>query len=306
MLLVEKYRPRTFDDYVFCSNEQKQKFLSFVENQDIPNLLLSGTPGTGKTTAARILIDLLQVDEMDLLEINASDENNVDTIREKIISFVSTYAVGKYKVVHLAEADYLGIQAQGILRVVLEDGYENARFILTCNYDNKLIPAIKSRCQHFHLKNPDRDGILERILNVMISEEIEFDPDDVDRLISIAYPDIRKMIALVQQNTVDKVFKLHDASGSGDTTIKNQIIDFIKSKKFTEARKYICDNVSTDQFEDLYRFMYQNVNLLTQDQYKTDCCVVIIAKYLYQHQSVADVEINFAACMIEISRVINE
>lgn len=302
-LLVEKYRPKTFDEFVFCSPEQAAALKAYVSQRELPNLLFSGSPGTGKTTATKILIRALDVDESDLLEINASDENNVDTIREKIINFISTTPLGRFKVVHLGEADYISIQAQGILRGAIEDFSESARFILTCNYDNKIIPAIKSRCQHFHFKNPPREAVLERCLNVLLAEGIDFLPDDVERLVSAAYPDIRKTINLIQQHTIDGRLQLGALSDASTDDVKLKLLDLVARRQLREARQLVCSSVAGDQLEEIYRLLYQNVERLFKDPDRIDTALVLIAKYLYQHQLVSDPEINIAALFCELSKI---
>jgi DNA polymerase III delta prime subunit len=199
--------------------------------------------------------------------------------------------------------DYLSIQAQGILRMALEEYSENARFILTCNYENKIIPAIKSRCQHFHFKNPPKDAILERCLNILISEEIEFDPEDVEKLVTVGYPDMRKIINLLQQNTLAGKLTNISSEGSGTSDVKLALLELLKEKKLREARQLVCSQVTTDQFEDIYRFLYLNLDKVFQDINQYEASLVILAKYLYQHQSSADVELNFTALMIEIGRL---
>jgi len=155
-LWTEKYRPNDIDGYVFRDEEQKAQVKTWIDEGAIPHLLFSGAPGVGKTTLAKILIKQLEIDDFDVLEINASRENSIDTIRDKITGFVQTMPFGDFKVVLLDEADYLSPNAQAALRGVMEEYHTTARFILTCNYPNRIIPALHSRCQGFHIAKIDQ------------------------------------------------------------------------------------------------------------------------------------------------------
>jgi len=304
-LWVEKYRPNTIEEYVFHDESQKAAIIRMIEDGSIPHLLLSGVQGSGKTTLSHILINELGIDEMDVLTINASDENSVDVMRDKIKNFISTYAMGPFKVVQLEEADYISLAGQAVLRRLMEEEYaESARFILTCNYENKIIPAIKSRTQQFRFKASDRNDIAEFAASILISEKIKFDIDLLDKYVAVGYPDIRKIVNLLQQNSNNGILQpLSTTSESGD--YKFELIELIEGDSWKEARALVCENVLPEEWEDLYRFLYENLGSAPkfQNKNKWEEGIVIIADHLYKHSLVADPEINAAAMFIRLAQV---
>ena len=191
-LWVEAYRPKTVEDYVWQNGSQRNTVMGWIEQKAIPHLLFSGSPGTGKTTLAKILINQLGISNYDLLEINASRDNSVENVRNVVTGFVSTMPFGDYKIVLLDEADYLSHNAQSVMRGLMETYSESARFILTCNYPNKILPALHSRCQGFHIDNVDETEFTARIANILIQESVEFDIDVLDSYVKATYPDLRK------------------------------------------------------------------------------------------------------------------
>ena len=304
-LWVEEYRPSTFDEYIFQNQEQKKQFIQMVEAKEIPHLLLSGSQGTGKTSMSKMLVGLLGIDPMDILLINASKDNSVENIRERIYSFATTFALGAFKVIQLEEADMLTYNAQTALKDILEETQDTCRFIFTCNHENKIIPPIKSRLQHFHFKASPKDEVLMRAGEILVTEEIEFDMQLLEKYVSTYYPDIRKIINALQQNTVNG--KLVSPTSSDDSTVDYQfeMLDLIESGDLRALRKLICANVQKEEYESVYRFLYENIHkakkFKAQDAYET--AIVTIASYLYKNGAVADPEINFAACCIELDRI---
>ena len=213
-LWTEKYRPRELKDYVFRDDAQRQQVQSWVDSKAIPHLLFSGAPGVGKTTLAKILINELGIDDYDVLEINASRENSVDTIRDKITGFVQTMPFGSFKVVLLDEADYISPNGQAALRGVMETYHASARFILTCNYPNRVIPALHSRCQGFHIERVDVTEFTARMATVLVTEAVEFDLDTLDTYVKATYPDLRKCLNMCQMNaTQGRLDKPHGDEG---------------------------------------------------------------------------------------------
>ena len=191
-LWTEKYRPNDIEGYVFRDETQKEQVATWIKEKTIPHLLFSGAPGVGKTTLAKILITQLGIDEYDVLEINASRENSVDTIRDKISGFVQTMPFGDFKIVLLDEADYISPNGQAALRGVMETYASTARFILTCNYPNRVIPALHSRCQGFHIERIDQTEFTARMAKVMLEEDVKFELDILDTYVKATYPDLRK------------------------------------------------------------------------------------------------------------------
>lgn len=300
----EKYRPKTLADYVFHDDSMKNAVDKMVSDKSIPHLLLSGVQGSGKSTLSLVLMNELGIDPMDVLTINASDENDVDTMRTKIKSFISTYAMGPFKVVRLEEADYLSPNAQGALRGMMLDYVDVARFILTCNYENKIIPPIKSRIQHFRFAKPNRDDILVYALTVLASERVKCTEDLVLKYIAVGYPDIRKIINLLQQNTIGgKLQPLQTAGESGD--YKFALLELLERGQWQEARKLACAEVAREEWEDVFRFLYENLDKSPSfnSKEKWESGIVIIADHLYKHGIVADPEINAAAMFIRLEQV---
>jgi replication factor C small subunit len=273
-----------------------------VADRSIPHLLLTGIQGAGKTTIARILINELEVDELDVLYINASEENSVDTIRDKIKSFVSTFALGDFKVILLDEADFITLNGQAILRNLMEAYNETTRFILTCNYEHKIMPQIVSRCQHFRFKAGNRDDITEYVAQILIQEGVKFDLDTLDRYISLAYPDVRKIVNSLQQNVYEGA--LHDPIGMADSgDYKLELLGKIEAGDWHGAREICCGAVVAEEWEDVYRFIYENAHKAFKDQAKWEAAIVVVAEHLYKHGICADPEINAAAMFISLSTI---
>ncbi len=302
-LWTEKYRPDTLDGYVFRDDDQKHQVQGWISSGAIPHLLFSGAPGVGKTTLAKILIGQLDVQDVDVLEINASRENSVDNVRERITNFVATMPFGEFKVVLLDEADYISPNGQAALRGVMETYSSTARFILTCNYPNKVIPALHSRCQGFHIEKIDTTEFTARIATVLVSENIDVDIDTLDSYVKATYPDLRKCINLVQMNSVDGKLVSPQESDSAMADYRLAVVDLFKEGKLLEARKLLCSQVRADEMDELFRWMYDNLELWSTTQEGQDAAVLIIAKGLRNIPMVADQEINLAATLVELSQI---
>ena len=301
-LWVEKYRPSKVQGYVFRDEAQKKQVMQWIKDQSIPHLLFSGNAGIGKTTLARILFNELDINDLDIMEINASRENNADTIRDKITNFVQMIPFGAFKIVLLDEADYLTPHAQAILRGVMEEYHTTARFILTCNYPNRIIPAIHSRCQGFHIAKVDQTEFTARVAEILISEEIDFDINMLDTYVKATYPDLRKCINTVQMNSQDgKLAKPHEAD-CGEADWKLDMVELFKAGKISEARKLLCGSVRPEEMEDIFRWLYDNIELFG-DEEKQNSAVLTIKQGLVDHTLVVDPEINLAATLIRLARL---
>tara|TARA_Y100001972_G_scaffold126113_1_gene179020 strand:+ start:25 stop:948 length:924 start_codon:yes stop_codon:yes gene_type:complete len=302
-LWTEKYRPKTISDYVFRDDAQRKQVQGWVDSKAIPHLLFSGAPGTGKTTLAKVLINMLEIDEYDVLEINASRENSVENVRDKITNFVQTMPFGEFKVVLLDEADYISPNGQAALRGVMETYASSSRFILTCNYPNKIIPALHSRCQGFHIEKIDHTEFTARIATVCVEEKVEIDIDTLDSYVKATYPDLRKCLNLCQMNTVDGKLLKPNEGDSATADYKLAVVDLFKQGKILEARKMLCSQVRPEEMDELFRWMYDNLQLWGETQEQHDQAILIIAKGLRNIPMVADQEINLAATLVELCQI---
>jgi replication factor C small subunit len=301
-LWTEAYRPKTIDGYVFRDDSQKQQVQSWIEQKTIPHLLFSGNAGIGKTTLARILLNELNINDLDVLEINASRTNSVEDVRDKIVNFVQMIPFGDFKVVLLDEADYLSPNAQAALRGVMEEYHTTARFILTCNYPNRIIPAIHSRCQGFHIERVDITEFTARVATIMVEEGVDFDLDTLDTFVKATYPDLRKCINTVQMNSMDGKLHTPEKGDTGDSDYKIEMVELFKKGKITEARKLICAQARPEEIEDIYRWLYDNVAIFG-DESKQEAAVLWIKQGLVDHTLVIDPEINLAATLIRLAHL---
>jgi replication factor C small subunit len=302
-LWTEKYRPDTLDGYVFRDDAQKHQVEGWIASGMIPHLLFSGSPGVGKTTLAKILINQLGINEYDVLQINASRERGIDEVRDRITRFVQTMPFGEFKVVLLDEADFLTPDAQAAMRGVMEENAATSRFILTCNNPNKVIPALHSRCQGFHISKIDTIEFTARIATVLVTEGIEIDLDTLDSYVKATYPDLRKCINLVQMNTIDGKLVKPNEGDSATADYKLAVVDLFKQGKILEARKLLCTQVRPEEMDQLFRWMYDNLELWGSTQEQHDAAVLIIVKGLRNIPMVADQEINLAATLVELSQI---
>jgi replication factor C small subunit len=302
-LWVEKYRPKTVDGYVFRDDHQRKQIDTWIKDQSIPHLLLSGAAGIGKTTLAKILIHELGIEDYDVLEINASRTNSVDDVRDKITNFVSMIPFGPFKVVLLDEADYLSPNAQAALRGVMEEYHSTARFILTCNYPNRIIPALHSRCQGFHVERTDLTEFTARVATILVDENVDFDLETLDLYVKVAYPDLRKCINLVQQNVNESVLSAPNKSDQGEADWKFEMVTLFNAGKITEARKMLCGKIRAEEMEEVYRWLYDNLSIFGSDE-NQDKAIGIIKTGLVDHTVCADAEINLAATLVKLSKLV--
>lgn len=302
-LWVEKYRPDTLDGYVFKDQSHKEQIQSWIKAGTIPHLLLSGSAGIGKTTIAKILINELDVQDTDVLIANGSKEGRKIEWVDKLIMFCQTMPWGDFKVVLIDEADYMNINSvQPALRNLMEEYSHSVRFILTCNYPNKIMPAIHSRCQHLHFEKTDQTEYTARVAEILITEGVDFDLDTLDSYVKAYYPDLRKCINTVQQNS--QTGKLESAVASGNSAdFHLEMVELFKKGKIAEARKLICGQAQPEEMEEIYRWLYENVSLFGDTEEAQENAVLVIKQGVVDHALVIDPEINLAATLIRLARV---
>jgi len=299
-LWVEKYRPSSLDTYI--GNEHlKSKVNVYLDSGDLPHLLLFGKAGTGKTTLAKLLVKNI---ECDYLYINASDENNVDTVRTKVKNFASTIGFKDMKIIILDECDYITPNAQAALRNLMETFSKHCRFILTCNYVERIIDPIQSRCQSFQIVPPSKSEVAKHLHNILIEENVIDTMDDIKVLVDSGYPDIRRVINSAQRNVVNGKLKL-DTSSIIQNDYKLKLLKILetqdKKTAFKDIRQLLLDNKITD-FADLFRLLYDEVDGYGKGHVAE--CILIIARYELSDSQVVDKEINAMAMIIELLGVI--
>ena len=296
-LWVEKYRPKNLSTYV--GNEHlREKVARYNVVEDVPHLLLYGKAGTGKTTLAKILVNNIDCDYM---YINASDENKVDDVRNKIKTFASSVGFKSLKVIILDECDYLTPNAQAALRNLMETFSKHCRFILTCNYVERIIDPIQSRCQSYKVVPPSKKEVAQQMVNILTQENCKFELDDIALIVNAGYPDIRRVINSAQRQIVDGKLKI-DTSSVIQNNYKLQLLEMLSNgAKLNDIRQLIADNSISD-YSELYRLLYDEV-----DNYgngKQAECIMNIAEAQYQDVHVVDKEINFMSLIIRLTRIL--
>jgi len=299
-LWVEKYRPSNLDTYI--GNDQlKSKVKVYLDSGDLPHLLLFGKAGTGKTTLAKLLVNNI---ECDYLYINASDENNVDTVRSKVKNFASTMGFKDYKIIILDECDYITPNAQAALRNLMETFSKHCRFILTCNFVERIIDPIQSRCQTFQVIPPNKNDVAKHLHNILTQENVDYDREDLAILVNSGYPDIRRVINGAQRQSVDGKLVI-DKQSIVENDYKLKLLEILekqdKKSAFNNVRQLLADAKVTD-FADLFRLLYDEVDSYGKGHIAE--CILVIAKYELSDAQVVDKEINAMAMIIEILQTI--
>jgi len=299
-LFVEKYRSQTLEDYV--GNEQlKQIIGKYIETNDIQNLLLYGTPGTGKTTLAKIIVKNINCD---YLYINASDERGIDTIRDKVQGFASSASFKPIKIIILDEADFLTIQAQASLRNIIETYSRTTRFILTCNYLERIIDPLQSRCQVLKITPPSKKEAAQHVSNILETEGVNYEISNLALVVNKYYPDIRKILNTCQTNIIESNLKIDESilvSGYKDKLLKE-----LKSpgkSSFKNIRQIIADS-NIEDFEDVFRFLYDSMDEYVKDDMNKGVITIIIEEYMFHANFRIDKEINLMALISKILQVI--
>jgi DNA polymerase III delta prime subunit len=305
-LWSEKYRPSGLAGYVFKDGKQKKQIEQWISQGALPHMLLSGAPGTGKSTLVKILLNELKIDPYDVMEVNASRDNGVDFIREKVTNFSETMGYGEMRYIFLDEADGLSPPAQGVLRGTMEKYSNSVRFLLTCNYPHKIMPAIKSRCEtgRMHIEKLDNDEFLLRLVDILDKESVEIDIDALDTIVKKTYPDLRRGISMIQANTFNNKLLSPNEDAETVADYKIDMIALFRAKKYVEARRLICAQLLQDEYEEMYKFMYQNLDIWADGNAdKENSAIIAIRDGLVKHAMCADLEINLSATFVELELI---
>jgi replication factor C small subunit len=303
-LWVEKYRPRTVDGYVFVDDTQRAQVEQWIRDGSIPHLMLSGSAGTGKTTLAKLLINELGVDEYDVMYANGSKEARKVEWVDRLISFCQTMPYGSFKVVLIDEADYMNPHSvQPALRNLMEDYSQSVRFILTCNYPHKIIAPIHSRCQGFHIVKTDHTEFTARVATVLVTEGVEFDLDTLDTYVKATYPDLRKCLNLVQPNSQSGTLLAPTATDRSVRDWKLDCVELFKAGRIREARALMCQSSTPEEANEIFTWMYNNLELWGATPEQQDQAIVIIRNGIVNIPLVADQEINLSATLIELGQI---
>lgn len=304
---TETYRPKTLADYVFTDPEQKTLIETWIRDQYIPDILLSGSAGTGKTTLAKVIINELGVADYDVLLANGSKEaRKIEWVTDTLEPFCQTMPFGNIKVVLIDEADYMNINSvQPALRNLIENYSSSVRFILTCNYPNKIMAALQSRCEQgrIHIDKPDVTEFTARAATVLVTENVEFDLDTLDSYVKATYPDLRRCLHMIQKKSVTGVLTTAATGDNLDVSDwKLDAVTMFKAGRITEGRKIICSQAALDNMDEIYRWMYDNLSVWSDTQEGQDQAILTIRKALTYVPLVVDQEINLSACLIELTQ----
>jgi len=299
-LWVEKYRPSSLDTYI-GNDHLKSKVSVYIESGDLPHLLLYGKAGTGKTTLAKILVNQI---ECDYLYINASDVRRVDDLIPKVRNFASTIGFKDNKIITLDEVDYISPHSQAALRNLMETFSKHCRFILTCNYVERIIDPIQSRCQSFQIIPPSRSEVAQRMVQILKEEDIVYELDDLKILVNSGYPDIRRVINSAQRQSINGKLVV-DKQSIVENDYKLKLLEILKTQDrksaFKNIRQLVADSQIRD-FADLFRLLYDEVDSYGKGHVAE--CILVIAKYELSDGQVVDKEINAMAMLIELLGVI--
>ena len=300
---VDKYRPASLDGYIFQNDQLKSKVQDIIDSKNIPHLLFKGGPGTGKTTLAKIILNEIGVQDTDVLFVNGSKEGRKIEWVDRLITFCSTMPFGDFKVVFIDEADYMNPNSvQPALRSLLEDYSNSVRFILTCNYPNKILPPLLSRFQKFDIEKSDINQYTEKVATILINEGIAFDLDTLDLYTKKAYPDLRNCINTLQANCTNGTLMPPASTAESSNDFKINILELFSQGKINQARKLICSQILPEEIDDMYRWLYDHIEVFGDEEHQMKA-ILIIKQGLVDHTLVIDPEINLAATLVRLSQL---
>lgn len=308
-LWTEKYRPKSLDEYVWRDPNQRKKAEEWIASGALPHVIFSGVTGTGKTSLALLLLRLLNIPEGDILKINASRERRIEDIQDKIINFAGMWSLGPsgIKYVLLEEADSLSFLSQKMLRAEIEQYQDVCRYIFTCNYPDKIIEPIRGRCQGFHFDALDQEEFVMRLIHILDNEKVTYDDEALSMIVSATYPDLRKAINLADNNVVDgRLEKPAEEDVTSTPDYLMEMASLFKAGRTLEARKLLVAQAPIEEYPDVFRFLYRNLDLWGKTEEQKDEALIVIRRGLVNHSMVADPEINLAAMMVELCRVASQ
>lgn len=306
VLWVDKYRPKTISEYIFTNPDVKDQFKQWISEGSIPNLIFSGGPGSGKTSAAQMILNEIKIPEFDIMFANGSKEGRKIEWVDKLIAFCQTIPFSNYKVVLVDEFDYSNpVSVMPAIRNLMEEYSEYVRFIFTCNYPNRIIPPLHSRCQTIRIEKVELIDFTEKVATILINEHIEFDLDTLDTYVKSTYPDLRKCINQLQLNSINGILK-NTQSVTNSADYQLVMVDLFKKGKITEARKLLCDQAAPEEMEGIYTWCYKNIELFGKTEQQQDQAILILKQGLVDHTICADAELNLAATLVRLSRNFNE
>lgn len=295
---VEKYRPQKVSDVIVKNERDREKFDHYVKEGSFPNILFEGGAGTGKSSMSNALVKSIGINKLDVLKINCSHEK-IDAMRDKVMTFSMTMPLGDFKVVRLEELDGIGHEAQKLLRDVIETTEKSCRFIATCNYTNLLLAPLRSRFQEYQFYAPSKDEVLVRSAEILEAENVTFDIDDLEKTVEAGYPDFRKIIQLLESNSIGGTLRIDGGGSAGDW--KLGLLPLLEAGNLTASRKLICETASPAELVEVYGFLYRNIHRLKKLKQK-DEAVIQLADYQKHHPNAYDKELHIAALFAELER----
>jgi replication factor C small subunit len=303
---AEKYRPKSLSQYVWRDQKQRQIVENWIKERTLPmSLILSGSAGVGKSGLINVILHELNLENGDVLYINASEETSVEVVRNKILGFASTIPFGDFKVCVLEEADALSKSAQNSLKRVFEDYSDNCRFIITTNNPHKIDPALHSRSQGFHIESLDDEAFLLKMAEILSDNNVDFDPDTLILYMKATYPDLRKAINAIQQNTIAEQLVSPDKDSSAKLDYMVKITDLFSKGKIQDGRKTLIAEASSEDYIEIFRYLYRNLDFWGNNDDQKDEALIIIRNGMVNDSLVADREINMAATLAQLGRVRN-